>query len=226
MLVQEVIGTQDTAARELAVAIRRDARMRRSQAATKQAESAQPEAGRAEQSDELEPLLDAEAGSASLSGDIDALLGVIDQLDNKGRFHAEVRIGRAVSRPLALAGRWVDLLGSLRHTLDAAERTGDADSAAWAAHELGTLHLCAERALDASQLLGRAREMRFDLGDRAGLAATEHNLQILCRMIQRLIRDRRLREDRELLRSPLALGLAILLLLVGVIVGVILSQEL
>ncbi|MDQ6775606.1 MAG: hypothetical protein M3071_05145 [Actinomycetota bacterium] len=227
-LAREAVGAGDgdADASELAAAISRDQRRSRSEPEVvlghvEHAEDeADKETAKVERADELfKTLVEGQVDPTTLSGDIDALLGLVERLDKKGRFRVEVRVGRAVSRPLALAGRWLDLLGSLRGTLDAAERAGDTRSAAWATHELGTLHLCAERPGDASELLERAREMRAELNDRPGLAATEHNLRVLCRFVQELIRSRQLRRRGEFLRSPLIIALALLLLGAGAAAG-------
>jgi hypothetical protein len=159
----------------------------------------------------------------TIGGDIDALLDWITRLDRAGRFDSEVAMGRRVSRLLALTQRWMDLVRSLHEIKDAADHVKDSNTVAWATHELGTVHLCADNPHEASRLLQEARKMRADLGDRAGLAATEHNMQILCGRVQQLMQQRSLRRPVEYLRSPLVLGLAAVLVGGGVAGGAVVA---
>lgn len=164
-----------------------------------------------------------EVEPGAIGSDIDALLSWIARLDREGRFESVVAAGRRVSRLLALTQRWMDLLRSLQDVKDAAERAHDLHGVAWATHELGTLHLCADDSENASRLLQDARRLRSDLGDRVGLAATEHNLQMLCGRVQQLMREHRLRRRAEYLRSPLIIGLAAALLGGGVAGGAVVA---
>jgi hypothetical protein len=186
---------------------------------------AEEQTTKAERADDLfKTLVGGELDPGAIAGDIDALLGWIAQLDREGRFESVVSAGRRVSRLLALAQRWLDLLRSLQTVKDAAERAHDLHGVAWASHELGTLHLCADDSDRASRLLEEARRIRSELGDRVGLAATEHNLQMLCGRVQQLMRERRLRRPAQYLRSPLILGLAAALLGGGVAAGAVVSS--
>jgi hypothetical protein len=150
-----------------------------------------------------------------LSGGLDDLLGLLDQFDKEGRLVDVVRLGRAVSGVLALAERWGELARTLHETLSAAERVSDPHAVAWANHELGTLHLCAENPAEAEHALRQAREMREQLADRRGLAATDHNLTVLCRLLQEFVSDRRLIEPGRLIRRLLLLGLMLAVVLGG-----------
>jgi hypothetical protein len=141
-----------------------------------------------------------------VSGGLDDLLGLLERFDKEGRLVDVVRLGRAVSGVLALAERWGELARTLHETLSAAERVSDPFAVAWANHELGTLHLCAENPAEAEHALRQAREMRDQLADRRGLAATDHNLTVLCRLLQEFVSDRRLIEPSRLIRRLLLLG--------------------
>jgi hypothetical protein len=127
-----------------------------------------------------------------LSGEIDALLGVLERLDREGRWEEALRMARALSGLLALLMRWVELVRSLNVALHAAQRLGDWPAVAWAKHELGTLRLAVDDVSSAERELGEAREIRQRVGDRRGLAATDRNLQVLCRRLRQLVRDGRL----------------------------------
>ena len=152
-----------------------------------------------------------------LSGEIDALLDLVERLDREGRWSEALRLARALSGLLALLMRWADLVRSLNISLRAARQLGDASEVARSCHELGTLHLAAENPAGAERALGEARETRARLDDSRGLAATDRNLQVLCRHLRQLVRDGKLVQRRGTLRSlwrfraVLAVGVAMLL---------------
>ncbi|MGZ4233787.1 MAG: IPT/TIG domain-containing protein [Solirubrobacteraceae bacterium] len=143
----------------------------------------------------------------TVNGQIDSLLALLQKLDREGRFDEQLRLARALSRLLAVALRWLDLLRSLRTTLAAAERHGDSSARAWALHELGTLHLACNDLRAADRELSQAVELRKELADTRGLAATERNLQVLCRTLRQMMREGRMAERRglrRLLHAPFA----------------------
>jgi hypothetical protein len=160
----------------------------------------------------------------TVASEMPALLDLLERLDREERWPEALRLARALSGLLGLLLRWVDLVRSLRIALQAAEKLGDLRAMGWAVHELGTLHLGAERASAAERRLGQAREIRQRVGDREGLAVTEHNLQALCRLMRQFLRERRLVERNSLLRrlmySPaLVAAFAVALLAGGAIAG-------
>jgi hypothetical protein len=152
-----------------------------------------------------------------LSGEIDVLLDLVERLDREGRAREALRLARALSGLLALLMRWADLVRALNISLRAARQLGDASEVARSCHELGTLRLAAEDPAGAERALGEAREIRDRLGDSRGLAATDRNLQVLCRHLRQLVRDRKLVPRRAALRSlwrfrvVFAVGVAMLL---------------
>jgi hypothetical protein len=152
-----------------------------------------------------------------LSGEIDALLDLVERLDREGRWREALRLARALSGLLALLMRWADLVRSLNISLRAARKLGDVNEVARSCHELGTLHLAAENPAGAERALGEARETRARLGDSRGVAATDRNLQVLCRHLRQLVRDGKLVERGRALdnlwrfRAVLAVGVAMLL---------------
>ena len=151
----------------------------------------------------------------TVDSQIGTLLALLQKLDREGRFDEQLRLARALSRLLAVALRWLDLLRSLRGTLAAAERHGDRSARAWALHELGTLHLAGNDLPSADRELSRAAELRKELGDTRGLAATERNLHVLCRTLRQMMRDGRMTERRglrRLRRAPFALMAALFLI--------------
>jgi hypothetical protein len=164
-------------------------------------------------------LAEGRIDAQSLSGEIPALLDLLERLDREGRWSEALRLARALSGLLGLMMRWVELVRSLRIALRAAEKLGDLRAIGWAMHELGTLHLGAEKAPAAERRLGQAHEIRRRAGDREGLAVTEHNLQALCRLMRNFLRERRLVERNTLLQrlrySPALIAAVAVALLAG-----------
>jgi hypothetical protein len=80
-----------------------------------------------------------------LTGEIDSLLDLFGRLDRAGRFEEELRLMRSLNGLLALGLRWLDLIRSLRSLVKSAETGGHLAGQAFAHHELGTLHLCADQ---------------------------------------------------------------------------------
>jgi hypothetical protein len=163
----------------------------------------------------------------SISDEVDALVGLLQRLDRAGRWEEALRMARCLSMLLALAERWLALLRSLRIALHAAEQLGDATGKAWALHELGTLHVAAERHAEADRLLTEARELRRRCGDRHGLAMTDRNLQALCQTLRRLLHEPvDGRGLNTILRRPaLALLAAGLLLAAGGTAGAMIERS-
>lgn len=90
-----------------------------------------------------------------------------------------VRLARASDATAELAGLW-DAWGTiLELALQAAELAGDLAGRAWALHQLGTRALCLGDDDDAASRLGEALDVRQQLGDAEGAAATRHNLDQL-----------------------------------------------
>ena len=113
--------------------------------------------------------------------EVDALLGALERADRDGRHRDALRLARALTSLLALLGRWVALVESLRVALRAARVLDSPSAIAWARHELGTLALGAEDASAATQDLDEALRLREDVGTDAEVEATRHNLRTLRR---------------------------------------------
>ena len=165
---------------------------------------------------------------AWLSSEVDLILNLIERLDSDGEWERGLRLARAASDLFALTRRWWVLIRSLRIALHAAEKLGDVSAAAWAWHQLGTVHLAAEDHYGASRALEEAQAIRESIGDRPGLAATEHNLGALCQRLRELLRETRNphREERLGRSRHLVLAAAAVLLLVfglGVAAGTVLG---
>jgi hypothetical protein len=171
-------------------------------------------------------VADGRLSVADVKDEVDVLLGLLGRLDREGRWSEVLALARALSGLLGLIRRWLELVRSLRTALGAAEKLGDLDAIGWAEHELGSLHLAAGNAATAERRLGQAREIRQRLGDRDGLAVTDHNLQALCRMLRQLLRDGRLTQGDERgqgrrYRRVLTLAVAALLVVGGGVAGAV-----
>jgi hypothetical protein len=154
---------------------------------------------------------------------IRVMLGMLQRLAGEGRWAEALTLARAIAGLLLLLKRWADLVNTLRIAIRAATERVDPQLLAWAEHELGTLHLAAGDDAGAEGRLARAEEIRERIGDRAGLAATRHNLGTLCRHLRR-----RLHEDGDRTSSAHRRGrrvaicaAAVVLLLVGGAAGAI-----
>lgn len=161
-------------------------------------------------------------GSIDISeaaGSIDAMLRLLEQLDREGHHREALNLARAANGLLALALRWAELARSLGLAAKAAENIADPAGAAWARHELGTLHLAADDPAGAERLLSEAQVLRSELHDREGLAATEQNLGVLCRRLRELLREGRLTPRRQGPRGLAAVAIALVFLLAGVLIG-------
>jgi hypothetical protein len=145
---------------------------------------------------------------ATIAGELERLLDLLRRLDRAGRHAEALRLARVLTRLLALAAHLAAVVEALRIAVHAAKALGDSEALAWALHELGTLALGADDAQAAERDLGEARRLREQAGDRAGLAATEHNL--------RYVGGRGLLGSRALRIGGGALALA-LVLVIGVV---------
>ena len=129
--------------------------------------------------------------------EVGALLDCLERLDRKGKHKKSLQMARALTSLLMLLKRWTDLLKTLRSALRAAEQLGDQEAIAWARHELGTLRLAAGDVEGADRELRQAREIREQIGDRRGLAATERNMQVLCDQVRQMLRSKELVRPRQ-----------------------------
>ena len=108
----------------------------------------------------------------------DALIGLLGRLDREGRHEDALRLARALLALLALLGRWVALVQSLRLALRAARTIGDRAQEAWAHHEIGTFSLAGGDQEGAVTHLEAALRIRQELGDETGAQVTASNLAV------------------------------------------------
>jgi hypothetical protein len=147
------------------------------------------------------------------------MLDMLERLDSQGRWEEARRLARALNGVLALLFRWAELVRSLKVVRAHAEGLGDI---AWSEHELGTLHLVAGDPAGANRRLEEAERIRRELGNEAELAATQHNLRVLCRELREQLDNQ---SGRPPGRQLLLLGAAaVLLLLIGGVAGAALGH--
>ncbi len=158
---------------------------------------------------------------ASISDEVDALVGLLGRLDHEKRWEEALRFARSLAMLLALLGRWVELLQSLRAALSAAEQLADTAGKAWALHEQGTLHLAVDKHAEADDLLTQAHDLRERIGDQRGLATTNRNLQVLCRALRAQLHPPESVLKWILHRPVPALVFAVLLLMAGGAAGAV-----
>jgi hypothetical protein len=107
------------------------------------------------------------------------LLGLVRWASGGEYWQDVILLGRAVDSYLTLHGLW-DAWGSvLQEVLQAARALGDLSVQAWALHQLGTREIGVGQAQAAAELLHQALDLRQRLGDSAGMAYTQHNLDLL-----------------------------------------------
>jgi len=107
------------------------------------------------------------------------VLGAMQWASDLNRWDDLIALGRGVDPYLTLHGLWDVWRATLASVLDAAKRGGDRASEGWALHQLGTREIGAGQIEAARSLLNQALEIRQLLGDEAGAAFTQHNLNFL-----------------------------------------------
>ncbi|MDQ3880089.1 MAG: hypothetical protein M3295_03295 [Chloroflexota bacterium] len=116
--------------------------------------------------------------SAQLEEDV-ALMRLLRAAAARERFDEAIRLGRAVASAFAWGRRWGSWREILEIVFDAARRIGHRASEAWALHELGTQAFCMGAKGMGVDELQEALEIRREIGDEAGAAATRHNLGVI-----------------------------------------------
>ena len=108
-----------------------------------------------------------------------ASLRIIGYAAERGEWHTVVRLVQAIEPVLALAGRWQAWREALERGVEAAQAVGDVAAEAHLSHQLGTLEFAVDHLDRAGELWQRALELREEIGDHAGAAATRANLALL-----------------------------------------------
>lgn len=108
-----------------------------------------------------------------------ALLSLLESASREGRHRDAIRIGREVEATLILNGQWEAWGQTLERIGEAARATNDQVTEAWAWHQQGTRAMCLGEDGTARELLTRALNKRYELGENTAAAITRHNLDWL-----------------------------------------------
>ena len=118
-------------------------------------------------------------GSAAILEEADALLGIQRWAESRGRWESVIRLGRAIERAFAVAGRWERWHDVLQRALEAARQLEDPRQEAWALHQLGTRHVGLDQITEGRELLRHALDIREGVPDPAGAEVTRANLEFI-----------------------------------------------
>lgn len=108
-----------------------------------------------------------------------ALVALLDHAIEHHRFADALRLGRAIESSLAWGNCWAAWGRVLEQALHAARAEHDDEAAGWALHQLGTRAYGRGDAGEARKLLEQAADVRRQIGDDRGLAATRQNLRVV-----------------------------------------------
>lgn len=109
----------------------------------------------------------------------EALIRVVKKAEEKKKWPEVIRIGRALEKTYSLWKRWQSWSEILNIILRAARALGDKQVEGWVLHQLGSRAMCLGLAEQGKVLLSQALDIRRLIGDKAGLALTQHNLNVL-----------------------------------------------
>ena len=107
------------------------------------------------------------------------ILGMIDWAAKQQRWSDVISLGRAIDPYLTLHGLWEAWHMIIEEVLQSARQLGDRVNEAWALHQLGTQGIGLHQTSQAIDFLRQALDLRRVLGDTAGMAYTQHNLDLL-----------------------------------------------
>ena len=160
----------------------------------------------------------------SLSAEADALLGLLQRLDRTKRWDDVLRVARCLATLLALLGRWIELLRSLRTALQAAELLGDPLSEAWALQNWA-LFTCSPAGTP-RPIVSSARHGKFAAMPQPGHRGHEQQSPSSLPDVRRLApQAHRTMLDQLVRRPALALILAATFIAVGAGAGAVLAHS-
>jgi hypothetical protein len=108
-----------------------------------------------------------------------AALALLEWGQDEGRDDLVIALGRSIAPAGVYGRRWGAWGTILEQVRDAAGRTGDRASEAWALHHIGTRAFALGNSQVALEALRDGLELRKRLGDEPGAAATRHNLEFI-----------------------------------------------
>jgi hypothetical protein len=107
------------------------------------------------------------------------LLGLLGWAVATGQWANVAALGRAIDPYLTLSGHWDAWHKTLKSTQEAADAMKDLALQGWVLHQLGTYEIGIGNLSAAQKLLEQAISIRKKLGDQAGVAYSQQNLQVI-----------------------------------------------
>ena len=117
--------------------------------------------------------------SALVEESSDLLLHTIKSAGERKKWREVILLGRTLEKFMVLNKRWQTWSDILNLILNAAKALNDSQVQAWALHQLGSRALYLGYAHEAKTFLSQALNIRKAIGDKAGLAVTQHNINTL-----------------------------------------------
>lgn len=109
----------------------------------------------------------------------DTLFHLIQRAGEKKQWKYVVIIGQWLEKLYAVKKKWAGWLKILNLLRMAAQALGDKYLQGWVLHQMGSRSMCLGAKAEAKELLKQALEVRKAIGDKAGLQATQHNMNVL-----------------------------------------------
>lgn len=108
----------------------------------------------------------------------DTLFHLIKRAGEKKQWPHVVTLGRTLERIYILRKKWQGWLKILELLRMAARALANRKLEGWVLHQLGSRVLCLGSKAEAQEFFKQALNIRHAIGDQAGIAATQHNLNI------------------------------------------------
>ncbi len=123
--------------------------------------------------------LSQQPASALVEESTGLLVHTIKSAGERKKWREVIQLGRLLEKFLVYYKRWQTWSDILNLILGAARALNDSKAAAWALHQLGSRALYLGYASEAKTFLSQALNIRQTIGDKAGAAITQHNINTL-----------------------------------------------
>jgi len=123
--------------------------------------------------------LSQQPASALIEESSGLLIHTIRNAGERKKWREVIQLGRALEKFMVYYKRWQTWSDILKLILTAAKALNDGKTQAWALHQLGSRALYMGYASEAKTLLSQALNIRQAIGDKAGMAITQHNINTL-----------------------------------------------
>jgi len=123
--------------------------------------------------------LSQQPSSALVEESSDLLIHTLKKAGERKKWREVIQLGRLLEKFMVLYKRWQTWSDILNLVLTAAKALNDSSVQAWALHQLGSRALYLGYASEAKAFLSQALNIRQAIGDKAGLALTQHNINTL-----------------------------------------------